>query len=128
MNKKLMCLIMIFLLATSCKTEEPIMQIACGQSCKDEVLAETIINKQGKIVIVNDVFCITTDSASLNRGGYIVGSENILVPCNLSDDYKVSELKVIISGQKSSCCNLVTLPVLRTSFGCKFEVTSIKKL
>lgn len=97
-----------------------------NNNCENEIVNETIRNVRGKVVKVNDVYSITTDVESLEESGYIIGSMNILVPYNLEEKYRNEELQVIVSGYKKECCELLSLPQLRSGFGCQFEITSIE--
>lgn len=55
--------------------------------------------------------------------------DKILAPLNLPDDFKISGLKIVISGKKYLKRNQVlTSPNLRNGFGYAFEITAIKKL
>lgn len=53
--------------------------------------------------------------------------DNILAPTNLLDDFKIPNLKVIVSGKKNMNENhVLTLPEMRVGFGYSFEITEIK--
>jgi hypothetical protein len=55
--------------------------------------------------------------------------DKILAPLSLPDDFKISGLKIVISGKKYLKRNQVlTSPNLRNGFGYAFEITAIKKL
>jgi len=55
--------------------------------------------------------------------------DNILAPLNLPDDFKIPELKIVISGKKYLKQNQVlTNPNFNNGFGYAFEITAIKKL
>ncbi|MDD2305116.1 MAG: hypothetical protein PHP53_10515 [Prolixibacteraceae bacterium] len=55
--------------------------------------------------------------------------DNILAPLNLTDDFKISGLKIVISGKKYLKRNQVlTSPNFKNGFGYAFEITAIKKL
>ena len=53
---------------------------------------------------------------------------NILVPTNLPDDFKILNLKIIVSGKKNIKENhVLTLPDIRVGFGYSFEITTINR-
>lgn len=111
---------------SSCYQDDSTENLNGNINCENETVKDTISEVRGKIVKVDGVYSITTDSESLEENGYIIGSENILVPYDLEEKYKNEELQVILSGYKISCCGLLSLPQIRNGFGCKFEITSIK--
>ncbi len=54
--------------------------------------------------------------------------DNILAPTNLLDEFKIPNLKVIISGKKNINKNhVLTSPDTRVGFGYSFEITDIKQ-
>jgi len=109
-----------------CYQEDSTEDVIGNNNCESETVEETISNVRGKVVKVNEVYSITTDMESLEVSGYIIGSKNILVPYNLEEKYRNVELQVIVSGYKKNCCGLLSLPQLRSGFGCRFKITSIK--
>lgn len=55
--------------------------------------------------------------------------DKILAPLSLPDDFKISGLKIVLSGKKYLKRNQVlTSPNVRNGFGYAFEITAIKKL
>lgn len=118
-------LILLFV-TFGCNQEDSTENDMENNNCESEIVNETIRNVRGKVVKVNDVYSITTDVESLEESGYIIGSMNILVPYNLEEKYRNEELQVIVSGYNKGCCELLSLPQLRSEFGCQFEITSIE--
>ena len=54
---------------------------------------------------------------------------NILAPLNLTDEFKVSGLKIRVSGKKYvNRNNMLTEPWLRNGYGYAFEITTITKI
>ena len=119
----------LLFMSTSCALEDT--NTPCKKMCMDESVIEKIINVPGKIVQIQntenkiDYLFIDIDPAFLDKQGYSTSNETTLVPCNLSEHYK-NGMRVVVSGKKMSCCDLITLPMLRYSWGCKFEISSIK--
>jgi hypothetical protein len=55
--------------------------------------------------------------------------DKILAPLSLPDDFKISGLKIVLSGKKYLKRNQVlTSPNVRNGFGYAFEITAIKNL
>lgn len=55
--------------------------------------------------------------------------DNILVPTNLLEEFKIPNLKVMVSGKKNNKANhALTIPESRVGFGFSFEITSITKI
>ncbi len=120
--EKLVYLSILFLLimSTGCEDED---------DCRNMQIVGHLSNVKAKVIDFNGQFVLTTDSTSLINPGYRIGSNNILVPCGfIPKNLQIDERIVIISGNKTSCCDQLTLPTLRTSFGCKFEISSIEQL
>lgn len=118
----------LLMMGLSCDKQNGLSVSPCDEEC---IFVEELINVKAKVVNFthSNLFVLTTDSISLTHPGYVVGSNNILVPCNPLDKfYATNENIVIISGFKLNCCKQLTLPSLRTGFGCRFEITSIKLL
>ena len=73
-------------------------------------------------------WAISTNKDYLNLAETPI-DDNILAPQNLTDDFKISGLKILLSGKKYVRRNQVlTSPNFRTGFGYAFEITAIKKL
>jgi|GEM_PF-3051664 len=76
-------------------------------------------------------FFLTTDSISMVEPGYLIGSDNILIPCvDIPEEFRVEESFVTVSGFKYDCCENLTHWIVKTSkpFGCKFQITSIEAI
>ncbi len=111
----------------------------CEITCDNEIVTGKVESAIGEITFFrtnlatdpepygNWIINISTDSIKYN-GPSLNADEIVLVPCNLSEKYKSDSLKVVVSGRRLSCCGLLTQAVLRTSWGCKFEITSIRTL
>lgn len=121
-------LIILPFLFISCQEEEVSYQSTCEVTCEDESVTKVYTSTDGlirKVVIGPD-----SEGDILNTFYVIQDYENnILVPCNkLANEYQKDSLKIQFSGNEMSCCNLITQPHYRVSYGCKFEITSIKVL
>ena len=125
-----LCSLFIF----GCKSEDEELSI-CADSCTDEVTTDVLEEVHAKVILnntaINDdgeiskFFAITINPDDLNKDTWNIVSEFILAPCNLPERYKKENLHIIISGNKKSCCNVLTQPHWRGSYGCKFEITDI---
>ncbi|WP_338762535.1 hypothetical protein WAF17_17800 [Bernardetia sp. ABR2-2B] len=63
-----------------------------------------------------------------SEGNYEVTPNTFLVPCpELTNEYKVEGLEVIITGYRKSCTGLLTDPETRPAYGSKLELVSIIK-
>jgi hypothetical protein len=96
-------------------------------NCKDAKVVQTLANIEAKVIQIQDVYCLTIDPTDFEIDGFKINGENILVLCQeLHSDLQKINQRVIVSGQKMDCCELLTLPYLRVSFGCLFKISSIK--
>jgi hypothetical protein len=118
------------------------MLIACavtGSSCnKDAATPQDALHCPGESVLVvyhnqeavvtltqKDTYCLIADSANIAKGSYL--SENYLVPSSaLPAQYQVEGLHVVFSGRKKNCYGLTTSSSLRTAFGYKVEIDTIR--
>jgi hypothetical protein len=119
----------LMLMSMGCGEDDT--QLNCETTYDNTKIVEVLNNVTAKVIDFNfsGIYVLTIDSLSLSSSGYIIGSDNILVPCNdMPENLKVNEMIVIVSGNKLNYCNQLTLPMLRRGFGCKFEITSIKAL
>lgn len=129
--KKILIFLYLLIISTSCVQEDT--NNLCELICETESVIETIVNRQGKIVHIEndkynmDYWMIEIDPEYLDNQGYALSNETTLVPCNFSKNY-TDGTKVLISGRKMNCCNLITYPWFFHSWGCKFEITSIEPL
>jgi len=102
--------------------------ICLDQTCPEGKVVEQIENKP--FLVVNDrghgLPSSLVPFEKRERGESLL-SDEILVPCNLPEKFRRADAVVKISGSRSDCCNLLTLPNLRVSWGCHFEITSIEK-
>lgn len=104
--------------------------IPCDENC--QVLDE-LIQVKAKVFRWGPScdFFLTTDSVSLVEPGYIIGSNNILVPCeDIPFEFSIEESLVTVSGYKYNCCEELVHHIVKTStgFGCKFEITAIEPI
>jgi len=122
---------LILLTHISCTQDDP--NTDCNNECDEVSVKEEIIDVNAKVVhIRNEELNLNfkffdIDPEFLDKKGYSTSNQTTLIPCELSENYK-DGMKVIISGKKLDCCNIITLPSLRTAWGCKFEITSIEHL
>ena len=73
-------------------------------------------------------WAISTNQNYLDSTQILI-DDNILAPLNLADEFKVSGLKIVVSGKKFVKRNQVlTSPNFKSRFGFAFEITEIKKL
>ncbi|WP_157366822.1 hypothetical protein [Algoriphagus vanfongensis] len=119
-------------IVAGCVQEESHSQcgIACGEG---ESVIEILENRQGKIVHIQnleqnlDYWFIDIDQNYFDKEGYSKSNETTLIPCNPNQNF-TNGSRVVVSGKRLNCCNLITWPQLRYSWGCKFEITSIESI
>ena len=136
-------LFFILFIQGSCESEseEKINLKSCNNTCANEMTIENIENDTGKIFInnryvtndgdTNSVFGITVNQKDFKTDTFTLFPENerkILVPCNLPDEFNTDNLLILFSGKKKSCCNELTQTNWRISYGCKLELTKIRKI
>ncbi len=123
--------IFILVINFSCAQEETFTN--CDNICEKATSIEEINNIPAKIVHLKntkynlDYMFFDIDPEFLDKEGYSTSNETVLIPCELDKSY-TDGMKVIISGRKIDCCNIISLPSIRKSWGCKFEITSIEHL
>ena len=127
----LLCSLLIF----GCKSEDEELSI-CADSCTDEITTDRLEEVYAKVIINNTAtnddgeilkfFALSINPDDLDKDTWSIVSEFILVPCNLPERYEKENLHVIISGNRKSCCNVLTQPYFRGAYGCKFEITDIR--
>jgi len=112
----------------SCQEEK--QDVLCESTCDNEKIIGNVENVTGKIIYLDviETWIIETHPDFINSPGYSPSDEFALVPCNLGEGDKIENMTVVLSGRKLNCCKLITLPHLRFSWGCKFEITSITPL
>jgi predicted glycosyltransferase len=121
--------IFILLINLSCAQEDTFTN--CDNICEKATSIEEINNIPAKIVHLQntkynlDYIFFDIDPEFLDKEGYSTSNETVLIPCELDKSY-TDGMKVIISGRKIDCCNIISLPSIRKSWGCKFEMTSIE--
>ncbi len=132
--------VLLLLTAFSCDKDGQQTKSICENSCEEEVVMKELSNVTAKVITVcptrdengdyiNCIYAISIDEGWLDNSSWPEPSDNILVPCNnIPSEFRKVNLRVSISGLKKSCCNLLTKPEFRASFGCKFEITSIEKI
>lgn len=109
------------LLATGCKKDEDM------PTCPGEYTLEVYRDRAALVVRTGpDTYCLTVDSTDLATNLY--SEANVLVPARrLPAEFRVGGLRVLFSGRKQSCYGLTTSPDLRTAFGYKLELNSVKR-
>ena len=139
MKNSLLFTLLISIAVATISCEDDKQERICETTCDNETVIGKVENTFGEInfhrmnrsidpePVGYWIINISTDSIKYN-GPSDNADEIILVPCNLNDSYKKDSLKVIVSGRRLSCCGLLTKPYFRTSWGCKFEITSITTL
>jgi hypothetical protein len=125
--KKILILMFLYLLNISCVQEYPIT--LCDETCDSEKIIEIIVNKEAKVIEFYDKgFILTTNQDDFEHEFFVHATDDfILVPCNWTSSYP-HNTRVIVSGKKTNCCGLLSFPNEFRTFGCKFEITSIKEL
>lgn len=125
------CFLLISLMLSGCnKNDNPDILPPC-----DSIILNTYSKANGKIVELNvqdtgSVYVITVSKWDmlLYKNRPIHEWDSILVPYpELPVEYREDNLRVLFSGEKNSCCDLLTLPAADGSFGCKLEMDSIEK-
>jgi hypothetical protein len=110
------------LLMGGCKKEDSTLP---NDACADERTLEVYQGVDAVVVNASGVLCFVVDVDDIARGSY--KAQNYLVPVpGISSQGRTWGEHVVISGRKKSCYGLVTSPNLRTTFGYKLEVNSIK--
>jgi hypothetical protein len=118
-----------------CKPGDDELSI-CSNPCQDEIITDILNDIPAKVIINNTykndegkelpVYALTINPDDLEKDTWSLNPEYILAPCNLQARYRKENLQVIISGNRKSCCNILTQPHFRWAYGCKFEITNIK--
>jgi hypothetical protein len=129
MSKIYFILLIIALgLFVACTREGGIAPINCEKyGCTNVEVTEVLKDVEAKIIRIGDKFCFTIDSNDFAIEGYSISEENILAPCqDLAAEFMVINKRVIISGQKTTCIRILTLPQFRVGFGTVFKLTNIK--
>jgi len=122
---------LILLINLSCAQDDP--NTDCNNECDEVSVTEEISEVNAKVVLIeNEEYNLNykfldIDPEFLDKEGYSTSNQTTLIPCELSDNYR-DGMKVIVSGKKLDCCNIISLPSIRKSWGCKFEITSIEHL
>lgn len=124
----------LWMTIASCAQNE--IKSDCDSRCANTSVLENIVKRKGKIVHIlskdkgyeADYWIIDVDPNFYEKGGYSTSNETTLVPCNLNEKYLVNGMKVVVSGERLNCCNLLTHPQLRYSWGCKFNVIAVEAL
>jgi len=139
MKNSLLFTLLISIAVATISCEDDKQERICETTCENETITGKVENTLGEI----GFFRTNRSTDSIPRGAWIIyigpdslknflappnADEIILVPCNLNDSYKKDSLKVIVSGRRLSCCGLLTKPYLFATWGCKFEITSIRPL
>lgn len=133
-------ILFIVMINTGCEKDES--HIECLEvTCEDEETKEIYSNESGvirELVIGHNPNGESYDFIPENPSGkvepyslfVILAKDNeLLIPCqNLLGSFMDDSMAVTFSGTRIACCNLLTQPNVRTSFGCKFEITSIELL
>ncbi|MCC5928566.1 MAG: hypothetical protein JJU28_04900 [Cyclobacteriaceae bacterium] len=96
----------LMLMSMGCGDDDT--QLNCETTYDNTKIVEVLNNVTAKVIDFNfsGMYVLTIDSLSLSSSGYIIGSDNILVPCNdMPENLKVNEMIVIVSGNKLNYCN-----------------------
>jgi hypothetical protein len=114
-------------------------------NCNENSIIETYSDIQGKVFINNQFFTYNGDTAYIyaitisikdfysdkvtffHSESWTIMTDSILVPVNLTDDFKINDLRIRLSGNKLDCCQELTQPNWRVGYGCKFIITDIRK-
>jgi len=134
-NKIILLVFFLFVLL-SCKSDNEELAI-CETACDNGVLLDQLENVRAKVIVnntysdddggVSTIYAITINPDDLDSDTWTVEPDLILAPCNLPNNYKKGNLNIILSGNRKSCCNQLTKPNFKTSYGCVFEITKIEK-
>lgn len=132
-NTLLLSICFLFVLGCTSKGDE--LSI-CPAACDNEAVTDRLDDVEAKVVVnsifVNDegdtsaVYAITFNPDDLEGDNWTLNPNFILVPCNLPERFQVQGLNVVISGNRTSCCELLTQPYFRGGYGCRFEITNIR--
>lgn len=110
------------LLTGGCKKEEI---TSSDNTCADERTLEVYQDVDAVIVSASGRLCFVVDADDIAKGQY--PAEHFLVPVpEISFQGHTWGEHAIISGRKKSCYGLVTFPDVRTMYGYKLEVNSVK--
>lgn len=126
--QKIFFLLIFLSLLFACERNGGIEPYICAKfNCKDSEITEVLKDVEAKIIKIEDIFCLTINPEDLETTSFGIGNEDILVICqDLPNEFQIENKRVIISGQKTSCSRLLTLPYLRVKFGTLFKMTAIR--
>ncbi len=114
-------------------------------NCDENTIIETYSDIPGKVFINNQYFTYDGDTSYIyaitisikdfysdkvtffHSAPWTIKTDSILVPVNLADDFRINNLRIILSGNKLDCCEELTQPDWRVGYGCKFIIADIKK-
>ena len=113
--------------------------------CDENIIIETYSDIPGKVFINNQFFTNDGDTAYIyaitisikdfcsdkvtffHSEPWTIMTDSILVPVNLTDDFRINNLRIRLSGNKLDCCQELTQPDWKAGYGCKFIITDIRK-
>lgn len=139
-------LISFFLLSASCAQEET--TTVCDKVCTKKCSSSLCENIQITTKFDNEAGVIKEIVIGDNPGGishdllldgnyhqnrpfklYLITTvtNELLVPCEpIAENLMIDSLAVYFTGNKTDCCNVLTQPNIRTSYGCMIDIISIK--
>jgi len=110
------------LLMSGCKKED---NVSPNDTCSDERTLEVYQDVDAVVVSASGVLCFVVDEDDIAKGQY--EGQHFLVPVpNISFQGHTWGERAVLSGRKKSCYGLVTFPDVRTMYGYKLEVNSVK--
>lgn len=131
MKNLINCFLLIPLMLSGCNEND---NLEILPPC-DSIVLNTYSKANGKIVELNmldtgSFYVITVSKWDmlLYNDRPIHEWDSILVPCpEIPVEYREDNLRVVFTGKKTGCYDLLTLPAANGSFGCKLEMDSIEK-
>jgi hypothetical protein len=110
------------LLMSGCKKEDI---TSSNDTCADEKTLEVYQDVEAVVVEASGQLCLVVDADDIAKGQY--EGQHFLVPIPaISFQGHTWGEHAVISGRKKSCYGLVTFPNVRTMYGYKLELTSVK--
>jgi hypothetical protein len=110
------------LLMSGCKKDDI---TSSNDTCADEKTLEVYQDVEAVAVNASGQLCFVVDADDIAKGQY--EAQHFLVPIPaISFQGRTWGERAVISGRKKSCYGLVTFPSVRTMYGYKLELASVK--
>jgi hypothetical protein len=132
-----------WLVSTSCSQEVPDSQSMelCENKCENMNIAKMYNNEIGRVrqLVIGsnpdgESYDFLCDNLNIEDAPYfmfvILTTDNdvLVLSESLPTVLRRDNIQVNFSGNRFDCCDLLTQPNIRTTFGCKFKITSIEPI